>query len=190
MGTKGDLSRRRILDCARALFAQKGYSTVTMTDLCAATELSRGGLYRHFSSTEAIFIALLEQEQADAYAALERARANGVPPRQMLDTFLRSRLERLCNPDGHFDSAIAEFAANSEAGRTLLIRRAKASIHIVSEMLRLGVADGSLHCADTNATAAHIIWLLEGMSKHLALLPISPSEAAAQYRLLTAMLDL
>lgn len=188
MGTKGDLSRERILDCARALFSEKGYSSVTMQDLCAATGLSRGGLYRHYPSTEAIFVAIVEQEQADAHAALDRARAGGVAPRVMLDTFLRARLARLTAPGKHFDNAVSEFAANSAAGRSLLIRRAQDSVRIVAGMIRLGCAAGDFHCSDPEATAAHIIWLLEGMAKHRALLPLSPADTAAQLRLLELLL--
>ncbi|MBQ7871563.1 MAG: TetR/AcrR family transcriptional regulator [Oscillospiraceae bacterium] len=189
MATKGELSRERILDCARALFSEKGYSSVTMQDLCAGTGLSRGGLYRYYPSTEAIFVAILEQEQADAHGALDRARAGGVAPRRMLDTFLRARLDRLTAPGNHFDNAISEFAANSAAGRSLLIRRAEDSIRIVAEMIRLGCAAGDFHCGDPEATAAHIIWLLEGMAKHRALLPLTPNDTAAQLKLLQALLE-
>lgn len=37
---------------------QKGFTAVTMSDLCDASGLSRGGLYRHFSSTKDVFVAL------------------------------------------------------------------------------------------------------------------------------------
>lgn len=189
MGAKGQLSRERILDSARALFSEKGYSSVTMKDLCEATGLSRGGLYRHYPSTEAIFVAIIEQEQADAHAALERAKANRVAPKVMLVTFLRSRMERLTAPVNRFENAVSEFAANSESGRSLIIRRAEDSIRIVAEMIRLGCAAGDFRCSDPEATAAHIIWLLEGMAKHRALLPLTHGDTNAQIALVEALLN-
>ncbi len=59
MVQKGDRTKREILQAAQELFSQRGYAVVTMSDLCAATGLSRGGLYRHYSSTEEVFAALL-----------------------------------------------------------------------------------------------------------------------------------
>ena len=38
-----------------------GFKQVTMKDICEATQLSRGGLYSHFSSTGEVFKALLEK---------------------------------------------------------------------------------------------------------------------------------
>ena len=40
--TKGERTRERILENAADLFAEKGYTAVTMKDVCEATGLSRG----------------------------------------------------------------------------------------------------------------------------------------------------
>lgn len=55
MSTKGDLTKELIRKESYKLFADKGFKSVTMKDVCEATGLSRGGLYRHYESTEAIF---------------------------------------------------------------------------------------------------------------------------------------
>ena len=60
MSAKGEKTRESILQASYALFAQKGFKQVTMKDVCEVTNLSRGGLYSHFSSTGELFGALLE----------------------------------------------------------------------------------------------------------------------------------
>ena len=59
MGAKGDNTKQKIIDAAYELFAKYGYKDVTMKDICEATGLSRGGLYRHFSCTEDILMQIL-----------------------------------------------------------------------------------------------------------------------------------
>ena len=60
MGKKGEETRALIREKALLLFAQKGFDGVTMKDICLATGLSRGGLYRHYESTRQIFSEILE----------------------------------------------------------------------------------------------------------------------------------
>ena len=59
MPTKGEQTKQFIIDTSIMLFSEKGYSNVTMKDICEACNLSRGGLYRHFNSPKEIFISIL-----------------------------------------------------------------------------------------------------------------------------------
>lgn len=52
MGKKGNETKQHIKEQAKILFANKGFKEVTMKDICEATSLSRGGLYRHYDSTD------------------------------------------------------------------------------------------------------------------------------------------
>ncbi len=172
MGIKGDNARMNIINCAHELFCQKGYCGVTMKDICEKSGFSRGGLYRHFSSTEDIFIAIINQEQSQALNALQRAKQRGVTPDQILRTFLRARIETVAKPSLSFDVAVSEFATNSEKGREVLTKRAEDSVNIITELITSGNQLGVFKCSDPKALATYIIWLIEGMSRHSSLLPI------------------
>lgn len=172
MSIRGDLSRKRILEVARGLFAAKGFSAVTMQDICNNTGLSRGGLYRHYTSTAEVFADIINEEQVAAFAALENAKQLKVAPDKILFSFLRSRIGQLLKLESSIDNATAEFAARSELGRRLLQERAQASVQIITEILELGVAQGVFSCENCRAMALHIMWSLEGMGKHNALFPI------------------
>ena len=70
MGNKAEKTKEHIKKEAYRLFAEKGFKEVTMTDICNKTGLSRGGLYRYYSGTDAIFSEILSEE----YASAERKR--------------------------------------------------------------------------------------------------------------------
>ncbi|MBQ9107194.1 MAG: TetR/AcrR family transcriptional regulator [Clostridia bacterium] len=172
MSVRGDLSRKKILEVARGLFAAKGFSAVTMQDICDNTGLSRGGLYRHYASTEEVFADIIKEEQTAAFAALENAKRLKIAPDTILFGFLRSRIGQLLKLESSIDNATAEFAARSELGRRLLQDRAQASVQIITEILEFGVAQGVFSCENCRAMALHIMWCLEGMGKHNALFPV------------------
>jgi TetR/AcrR family transcriptional repressor of nem operon len=50
--TKGEQTRRRIVEAAAPIFNIRGYEGASLSELMAATGLKKGGIYRHFSSKE------------------------------------------------------------------------------------------------------------------------------------------
>lgn len=50
--TKGDDTRRYILERAAELFNQQGYAGASMSDIMRVTGLQKGGIYNHFGSKE------------------------------------------------------------------------------------------------------------------------------------------
>ena len=63
MGTKGENTKQHICREAAKLFSKKGYKDVSMQDICNATGLSKGGLYRHFGSKEEILFQLISKDK-------------------------------------------------------------------------------------------------------------------------------
>jgi TetR/AcrR family transcriptional repressor of nem operon len=50
--TKGELTRRKIVEAAAPIFNKQGYQGSSLSDLMEATGLKKGGIYRHFSNKE------------------------------------------------------------------------------------------------------------------------------------------
>lgn len=59
--TRSQARRQRILDAGIAVFSRKGYRDTVVDEIAAAAQTSKGGVYFHFPSKQAIFLALLEQ---------------------------------------------------------------------------------------------------------------------------------
>ncbi|MGN0453505.1 MAG: TetR/AcrR family transcriptional regulator [Ruminococcus sp.] len=188
MGLKGDASRTKILRKAQALFAGKGYSAVTMQDICRETGLSRGGLYRYFGSTEEIFKAIIENEQQRAMEILNWAKNREIAPKLMLTTFLKLMINTRVTSEMSFDNAVSEFAANSKEGKEILVKRALTSIEIITDMIESGCAVGEFNCENPRAVATHILWILEAMIKHHALIPLTQEVIDEQMKLIDKLL--
>lgn len=61
MGTKGSKTRQEIVKKGLELFSVKGYYNTSIGDILAATGLTKGGLYGHFGSKEALWGACYEE---------------------------------------------------------------------------------------------------------------------------------
>jgi len=60
-----------ILDAAVVVFGKYGYKKSSMDDIAKAAEISKQGLYLHFSSKEELFIAAMEKYLDDGLALAE-----------------------------------------------------------------------------------------------------------------------
>ena len=64
--------QKRLIDAAFRLFSEpKGYASVTVSEIAAAAGVAKGTVYRHFSSKEALFTAVVEslcQDTARGFA--------------------------------------------------------------------------------------------------------------------------
>lgn len=63
---KGEKTKNRILDVARELFSEKGYTAVTMTAIKEGMGLSIGAVYKYFPSIKDIYLAILARDEATA----------------------------------------------------------------------------------------------------------------------------
>src|SRR5262249_18358671 len=55
---QGQATRQELLAVAQKLFATNGYEATSIEQVLTASEVSRGALYHHFASKEALFEAL------------------------------------------------------------------------------------------------------------------------------------
>ena len=60
MTTKGERTRRRIVESAAAVFNTRGYFGSSMSDLVQETGLEKGGIYNHFGSKEELALEAFE----------------------------------------------------------------------------------------------------------------------------------
>ena len=67
-------TQRALLDAARAVFVEQGFSEASIADVVERAESSVGSLYHHFGGKSELFLALWEEHQV----ALEEAASNAV----------------------------------------------------------------------------------------------------------------
>ena len=58
---EAERTRARILASALSLFVKKGYERTTFTDIAARLKMTKGAVYWHFETKEALLVALVDQ---------------------------------------------------------------------------------------------------------------------------------
>jgi len=76
-------TRQRILDAAMRCFSDSGFHNASMQQICAAANMSPGGVYRYFASKDEIIGAIFEHVHARNTQYFERMAAEGAT----LDSF-------------------------------------------------------------------------------------------------------
>jgi AcrR family transcriptional regulator len=92
-----EATRAALLDEATALFAGRGYAGTSLEDVASASRVTRGAVYHHFASKQALFEAVLELQEARATEAILAAAAAPDPwdaAILALDAYLR----QCCDP--------------------------------------------------------------------------------------------
>jgi len=68
-------TRRRIVRSARRLFNQRGFNEVSIDEIMANAQLTRGGFYAHFRNKEELYVEaitlILEENPATEYEGME-----------------------------------------------------------------------------------------------------------------------
>jgi AcrR family transcriptional regulator len=72
-----DKTRKRIMEAAAQVFAEKGYARATTRALAAAAGVNEVTLFRHFGNKQNLFAAIIEDFAAPALTAAFEARLTG-----------------------------------------------------------------------------------------------------------------
>ena len=76
-GTKGERTRRRLLEAAEEVFAELGYHDASIVKITEAAEVAQGTFYLYFSGKQAIFDELVEDLNRRLRHAMASASARG-----------------------------------------------------------------------------------------------------------------
>lgn len=66
--TKGNRTKKKVLDAALKLISAKGYQNVTIDEICAECNVTKGAFYHHFPSKESV----IDQIHLDTDEYIER----------------------------------------------------------------------------------------------------------------------
>lgn len=93
--TKGEQTRRKIIESAAPIFNKKGYEGTSLGDLMHATGLKKGGIYRHFANKEQLAAEAFDyssQEALNARLFHVDDKASGIDKlKQFISNFIENR---------------------------------------------------------------------------------------------------
>jgi AcrR family transcriptional regulator len=176
-----------ILQAAAAVFAEHGFAAATTDAIAQAAGVSKGGLYWHFSSKDAILAALLRSIFDEELVLLQTALGtDGSVAERVRQLVAASMTAVLQLPQAH--TIALEFyalAARDTEVRTFLQGYYQRYHALLAELLQQGFAHGEFHRGTAAAGAVALITLLEGLglvwaiSPELVPLPEQAERAAA-----------
>jgi len=152
----GQRTRQAVLDAALALFAQKGYFGTSLRDVAAAVGVRESALYNYFPSKDALFEALLLEEQ---HTKLERFAPIAEGPitdgRAALEQLAIATLESFVVPRHQqvFRILMSDGLRLARLGRINFYERLGHGRERLNAILRRLMREGWLRTADPNVLA-------------------------------------
>ena len=174
MGKKGDETKRLIIEKAMALFAKKGFKNVTMKDICIDTGLSRGGLYRHYESTNQIFSEIIDILMNTQDNELSSKIENEVPAPVILDEILERYKKEMLDSSGSLSIAILEFYSENQPSDNdnVLFEQYLYSKDMWSYFISYGVNRGEFNNVNSEEIIDMIIFSYQGVRMFSTIMPI------------------
>lgn len=162
--TKGERSRRKIVEAAAVLFNQRGFGGCSMGDIVGASGLEKGTLYSHFSSKEEL--AGLAFDFAWQDTSEKRLRNLDTVPNAV--DKLKLHIDNYVNtPSFPGGCPLLNFAVDADDGNPALrvrVRKALKGWHdVLAKIIEEGQAAGAITPeVDADSTANLVISILEG----------------------------
>lgn len=165
MGEKSVQKRQYILDTARKVFVEKGYKNVTMKDIVEACEISRGGLYLYFDSTEQMLLEILQMEAQETDDVFTGRITQEDTAADILLLFLKEQKKELLQKKNNLTVAVYEyfFERKSTDKNNMLRKQFEAGVKVLEKLIEAGIASGEFYCEDPKGAASNIMYVLEGM---------------------------
>ncbi len=165
MGDKSIQKKRYIIETARKVFMEKGFKKVTMKDIVEACDISRGGLYLYFESTNQIFMEVLKLESEEADDVFSDSIREDATAADILLLFLREQKKELLRKKDTLAQATYEFYFENALPKkdNVLKKQFDSAVKIIEKLIETGVENGELFCEDCEGTARNIMYVLEGL---------------------------
>lgn len=184
--------RRQILDGARRVFLARGFDGASMGEIARAAGVSKGTLYVYFTSKEALFAALTEEERAGLAEALFQLDEHDPDVRGTLGRLARSYLQMMLRPE-HISSVRMVIGAADkfpDFARSFYAAGPRWGVERLGAYLDRQVAEGRLVIADTSLAAEQFLNLCSAgiLKRRLFAVEADGSEEAAR-RVLDSAVD-
>jgi len=172
----GTATRERIVAAAERLFAERGYSGVSMPVIAAAAGITAGAIYKHFESKEQLFFTIVRRA---VEAAPTTAQAEGLAAPAAVASIVAAYTTRRLKRVRQLSVEIHYAAAQDPKVRRLLRSSLEREIGGLGEQIaaaqRIGEIDAAL---DPQLAAAAVMSLIMGLMHAETLTPELIGQAA------------
>ena len=177
MGTKGDKTKKKICEEAYKLFSERGYKDITMKDICDKTGLSRGGLYRHYESTEQIFLEIVNSFAERQKNEFEDKIKQRIPAITILDEILSRYANEMTDSQNSLSLAIYEYYSDPKVSKTenSVVKQYEISKSMWIQLINYGMKNKEFRNVNSEAVFDLIVFSYQGVRMYSRLMKIDMS---------------
>ncbi|MFS8525310.1 MAG: TetR/AcrR family transcriptional regulator [Limnochordales bacterium] len=150
-------TKRRILEAAADVFAEKGYYAAAVDDIVRASDTSKGSFYHFFPSKQGIFLALVDHMYSVLLRRVETAIEQEHGALNKVDAALRAVLGEFSRHRRLAKIMLIEAAGLGHAFNDKLFELHAGFAQLIRRYLDRAVAEGSIAPLDTELAA--YVWL-------------------------------
>jgi len=193
--TKKGMERKQyIQEKAALVFKRRGFTVVTMKDIVEECKMSRGGLYKYYSSTKEIFVDILSFDKQGDYSIFINGMENNKNAIEIIENFLRIQKDELENIENSIRVAVYEFFLSNTnySSDAILEKYYIESLYILSQTLKYGIERKDITKLQLNEVekyANHIMALLEGLNILVISKRLPPNQIYKQLDLIISSLN-
>lgn len=167
MRTKGERTRRRIVERAAPVFNTKGYWGSSMSDLVRETGLEKGGIYNHFSGKEELALAAFDHAAGIMRERFRVAVEGGEGALGKLFAVVDVLAGLVEDPPVAGGCPVLNTAVEADDAHPVFKERAREAatdwLRLVGSIVKEGVRSGELRGdTDPRETASVVVATLEG----------------------------
>ena len=151
--TRSKERRQRLLDAALSVFSKKGYRDGAMDEIAGESGTSKGGVYFHFPSKQAIFLALLDRTAARLLDNVEEAIASENDPIAKADAALLAVLRTFARHRGLARLFMVEALGAGREFHERVLQIHSDFARVIKRQLDEAVAEGAIEPVDTDVAS-------------------------------------
>lgn len=151
-------TRRRLIDAARALVAERGYEAATLRDVAERARVSTGAVFASFEDKADLFNAVVLDDQAALLSRMRHAAEGAASAGEALFDMLMAGYAQWIDQPSLIQ---AQLGFSWSSGRALELRRGEARrliLEALAEPLREGLIRGELSAPMDTALIAEMAW--------------------------------
>lgn len=174
MNLKGEKTKQDIRQKAGLLFAKRGFKEVTMKDICVATGLSRGGLYRHYKSTTQIFLDIVNNFTSNQKNIISAKTRQHIPAIEILEEIFSKYTNEMADCENSLSLAIYEFYSNPAISKedNSVKKQYEISKFAWVELINYGIATKEFKNVNPEAVFNLIVFAYQGVRMYSRLMKI------------------
>ncbi len=154
----GEETKQRLLDAARVIFADRGYSGASVREVARRAGVSIGCLYLYFPNKQQLYTGLLQSQMDEFLARLNGLRTE--KPEEALRKIIDLYMEIAVTKTKMLSTGIKEY--DLEFRKPFRQTFIKAQHRFIVDIIDKGIRDGVFRPMDRNAAALVILTGLRG----------------------------